>query len=381
MIERNNGDFDTVFEIKPLERGFGHTMGFAFRRTLLGHLSSFAICGIKVSEVEHEFQTIAGLIEDGVEFILNLKRIKFAFAGKPSQEQRETIYSFYLKVDPSAKVIKAGDFEYNNGFKPIDPDFILANIGDDIKDRKSPLEIEIFVRFDKGYTDFKTNKRYYDMQIFRATSRIQSGRFIAVDSDFSPVESANFKVSELNSASNDIEERLTLEIKTDGRISAVSALTSAAEILAGSFAFAEDLNLLKERLFTEERIRSEKSESFNDPISKIGLSKRAENALRGENINTVQALIEYGNLEMIENIGKKTSQEIKNKLQEYIERHNRRENDVIEGVNNVSEIFRGEANDEGIDAEDLKDEDDDFNVYLPGEEDDHDEEQGEGEVD
>lgn len=350
-------------------------MGFAFRRTLLGHLASFAICGIRISEVEHEFQTIPGLIEDGVEFILNLKRIKFAFPGSPSREQRETIYSFYLKVDPTKRVIKASDFEYNNGFKPIDPDLVLAHVGDDISDRKSPLEIEIYIRYDKGYTDFKTNKRYYDTQIFRALSNIQSGRFIAVDSDFSPVESANFKVGELNSASNDIEEKLTLEIKTDGRITAASALTSAAEILAGSFAFAEDLGQLKQKLFTEERIRSEKSESFNDPISKIGLSKRAENALRGENINTVQALIEYGNLEMIENIGKKTSQEIKIKLQEYIEKHNRRENDVLEGIENVSEIFRGEARDDNLDTEDLPEDEQEgeFNAYLPGESEDFEE--------
>lgn len=351
--ERSNGNFNTAFQIMPLERGLGHTMGFALRRTLLGHLASFAICGVRISGVEHEFQTIQGLIEDGVELALNLKKIKFSSLNLPSEIDKNQVYSFYLKVDPNKEVIRVKDFNFQVGFEALQPDFILAHVGDDIRERKEPLEIEIFLRFDKGYADFKTNKRYYDMQIIKIDSKIHTGRFIAIDSDFSPVENAAFKVSELNSASNDIEEKLTLEIKTDGRISALTALINATKILAGSFAFGEDLGDLKEKLFTEERIKAEKSDSFDDPISKIGLSKRAENALRGENIHTVQSLIDYGNLEMIENIGKKTSQEIKNKLQEYIEKQQQRKE--REGFNKKLKE----------DYQDLEKNSSDYDEYLP----------------
>lgn len=325
VSERRHNDFDTVFEVKPLERGFGHTMGFALRRTMLGLLSSYAICGVRISNVEHEFQTIDGLIEDGVELILNLKSIKFTMGKEPSVEQKEEVYSFYAKMAPEATELKAADFNFGNDFQPVNPEQVIAHAASDLSERETPLEIEIFVRYDKGFTDFQENKRYYDKQIIKIPSKIQSGRFIAVDSDFSPVENVVFKVEELNSASSDIEECLTLEVKTDGRVSAVSALNLASQILAGGFAFASDVQTIKNQLFSAETFKNEKNDVINDPIIRIGLSKRAENALRGENINTVQALMDYGDLEMIENIGKKTAQEIRDKLKDYLEKRRRAE--------------------------------------------------------
>lgn len=327
MSERRQSDFDTVFEVKPLERGFGHTMGFALRRTMLGLLSSYAICGVRISNVDHEFQTIEGLIEDGVELILNLKSIKFTMDKEPTERQKEEVYSFYTKMSPEARELKVSDFKFENNFHPVNPEQVIARAASDLSERESPLEIEIFVRYDKGFTDFQENKRYFEKQIIKIPSKIQSGRFIAVDSDFSPVENVVFKVEELNSASSDIEECLTLEVKTDGRVSAVSALNMASQILAGGFAFASDVQTLKNQLFSSEMSKNEKNDVINDPIIRIGLSKRAENALRGENINTVQALMDYGDLEMIENIGKKTAQEIRDKLKDYLEKRRKVEID------------------------------------------------------
>lgn len=320
MSERRQSDFDTVFEVKPLERGFGHTMGFALRRTMLGLLASYAICGVRISNVDHEFQTIEGLVEDGVELILNLKSIKFTMDKEPTESQKEEVYSFYTKMTPETKELKVSNFKFENNFHPVNPEQVIARAASDLSERESPLEIEIFVRYDKGFTDFQENKRYFEKQIIKIPSKIQSGRFIAVDSDFSPVENVVFKVEELNSASSDIEECLTLEVKTDGRVSAVGALNMASQILAGGFAFASDVQTLKNQLFSSEISKNEKNDVINDPIIRIGLSKRAENALRGENINTVQALMDYGDLEMIENIGKKTAQEIRDKLKDYLEK-------------------------------------------------------------
>lgn len=320
VAERRQNDFDTVFEIKPLERGFGHTMGFALRRTMLGMLSSFSICGVRISDVEHEFQTIDGLIEDGVEFILALKGIKFTTGVEPTEEQKRETYCFRATMDPHAEVLRVSDFNFTSGFQAVDPDRVIARAASNLPDRATPLVVEIFVRYDKGFTDFQTNKHYYDKQIIKVQSQIQTGRFIAVDSDFSPVENVVFKVEELNSASSDIEECLTLHIKTDGRVSAGDALSNAARILSGSFGFGSDIQQIKDELFTEGQTRGDKPETIDDPVTRIGLSKRAENALKSENIHTVQALIDYGDLEMIENIGKKTAQEIRDKLRDYLNR-------------------------------------------------------------
>lgn len=292
---------------------------------MLGLLASYAICGVRISGVDHEFQTIEGLIEDGVELILNLKSIKFTMDREPSETQKEEVYSFYAKMSPEAKELRVSDFEFDNNFHPVDPEKVIARAASDISERDSPLEVEIFVRYDKGFTDFQENKRYFEKQVIKIPSKIQSGRFIAVDSDFSPVENVVFKVEELNSASSDVEECLSLEVKTDGRVSAESALNMASQILAGGFAFASDVQTLKNQLFSSEVAKNKENDVINDPIIRIGLSKRAENALRGENINTVQALMDYGDLEMIENIGKKTAQEIRDKLKDYLEKRRKAE--------------------------------------------------------
>lgn len=294
VVLEKMSDFAGRFILRPLERGYGVTVGNALRRVLLSSLEGYAISSIKIPGVDHEFSVVPGVIEDVTEIILNLKSVRFK---KLVEGDAKIFVSIRGK-----EVFKAGDItEFTSAFRITNPDFVIAHL-----DPKAQFDIELTVSKGRGYVPAEENRS--------ATSVIGE---IAIDSIYTPIRSVNFTVEDYRIEQKTDYEQLEIELRTDGTIDAESALKESANILLRHLMLFSDESI---KLQTEEvEKKDEVDENFlqmrkllKTPLSELDLSVRAFNCLKAADIKTLGDLVSHNIADLLKfrNFGKKSLTEL-----------------------------------------------------------------------
>ena len=285
------------FIAEPFEAGYGHTVGNSLRRVLLSSIEGAAISSIKIDGVNHEFQSIDGVVEDVTEIVLNLKKVLIV------SHKRETI-SLTVKAT-KAGAITAGDIQADANIQIVNPDQVICTL-----DSKRTFEAEIEIKTGRGYCPGEQNKK-----------EEQPIGVIPIDSLFSPVRLVKYAVENTRVGQITDYDKLILEIWTDGRITPDDALKQAASILNHHL---DVFDRVSEEAYEFESQQSEVSEEqnklrklLNMSVTEIELSVRAANCLNNANITTVGELAMKTEQEMLKyrNFGKKSLNEIKEKLE------------------------------------------------------------------
>ncbi|WP_426461486.1 DNA-directed RNA polymerase subunit alpha [Mycoplasma hafezii] len=308
------GEYETTFVLQGLERGFGNTLGVALRRVLLSSITSLAPFAVRIEGVEHEFQTIKDVVEDVPSLIMNLRKVRFLY--NPETISDSDIIKVTLTSDEKGKIISR-DLEVKNhaGIEVIDHNLHIAEVM-----TEGALKLELFLRPGRGFMSFEENKAFLNKKEAELESDIKRGKFIAVDSNFSPIDKVFYNVTELNSSSTKIEEALEFTIKTDGTVKAKDAIKTASEILIAHLQVIGDVDqMTKIDLFEEEVSEAENKDEDDIDITQLNLSVRSLNALKRIKKTKLSqiASMKYEELEQTKNLGKKSIQEIVDKLKEH----------------------------------------------------------------
>jgi DNA-directed RNA polymerase subunit alpha len=291
-------DTFAVFQAEPFESGYGHTIGNALRRVLLSSIEGAAVSSVKIEGVQHEFQSIEGIIEDVTDVVLNLKKILFVAEG------RDTV-NLIIDVEKEGAVT-AGDIQLVNGISVVNPEHVICNLN-----KKQRFIAELEVRVGRGYCPGEENKK-----------EDQPIGVIPIDSLFSPVKLVKYSVENTRVGQELDYDKLILEITTDGRITPDEAIKQSSAILKHHLEVFEQLsdeaiefeNETKEISEEQNRLRK----LLNMSVNEIELSVRAANCLNNANITTVGELAMKSEQEMLKyrNFGKKSLNEIKDKLEQ-----------------------------------------------------------------
>ncbi|WP_264548169.1 DNA-directed RNA polymerase subunit alpha [Flavobacterium sp. N2820] len=296
VIMIDSTDFEGKFEFRPLEPGYGLTVGNALRRVLLSSLEGYAITSVRIEGVEHEFSTISGVVEDVTEIILNLKQVRF-------KRQIEDIDNESVSISLSGKdKITAGDFQkFISGFQVLNPDLVICNL-----DSKTTLNMELSIEKGRGYVPAEENKK----------SNAPIGT-IYTDSIYTPVKNVKYTIENFRVEQKTDYEKLVFEIITDGSIHPKDALTEAAKTLIHHF-----------MLFSDERITLEadeiaQTESYDEEslhmrqllktkLVDMDLSVRALNCLKAAEVDTLGDLVSFNKNDLMKfrNFGKKSLTEL-----------------------------------------------------------------------
>ena len=296
VIMQKSTDFDGTFEFRPLEPGYGVTIGNALRRILLSSLEGYAITSTRISGVSHEFSTIKGVVEDVTEIILNLKQVRFKKVGELGDSEKIFV------VINGQEQFKAGDItKFSSNFEVLNPDFVICNI-----DSSIPLEIELSVAKGRGYINAEENK----------VADAPLG-LIAIDSIFTPIKNVKYTIENFRVEQKTDYEKLLLDISTDGSIHPEDALKEAAKILIHHFMLFSDENILLESQAKEETKEVDEEVLHMRKVLKtelvdLDLSVRALNCLKAADIRTLADLVTYDVADMLKfrNFGKKSLAEI-----------------------------------------------------------------------
>ena len=296
-IERvDSDDFYGEFEIAPLERGYGITLGNALRRVLLSSLPGAAITSVKIEGVEHEFASVEGVKEDVTEIILNLKEVVIDYDGEEMEKIR-------IEAEGEGEVT-AGDFKSPGNLRIVNKDHHIATMA-----AGSKLMLEATVEKGRGYVSAEENQKHFDKVI----------GLIPIDSSFSPVVRANFNVEDTRVGQVTDYDRLVLEVLTNGSVTPDDAISLSAKIMVEHLDLF--INLTDEIDDVEimvEKEEEERNKILDTTIEELELSVRSSNCLKRAGINTVEELVNKteDDLMKVRNLGKKSLQEIKDKLDE-----------------------------------------------------------------
>src|SRR5690554_7155201 len=292
IIMIDSTDFKGTFEFRPLEPGYGLTIGNALRRVLLSSLEGYAITSVRIEGVEHEFSTIAGVVEDVTEFILNLKQVRF-------KRQIEDIDNESVSISFTGKEqLTAGDFQkFISGFQVLNPELVILNMEPSVT-----INMELTIEKGRGYVPAEENRR--------ANAPIGT---IYTDSIYTPVKNVKYAVENYRVEQKTDYEKLIFDIVTDGSIHPKDALTEAAKTLIHHF-----------MLFSDERITLEadeiaQTESYDEEslhmrqllktkLTDLDLSVRALNCLKAAEVETLGDLVTYNKNDLMKfrNFGKKS---------------------------------------------------------------------------
>ena len=285
------------FEIEPLERGFGNTLGNALRRVMLSSLPGDKITSVHIDGVLHEFQTIDGVIEDVTQIILNLKNI----VVKNHTTEPKTIK---LNVEKEG-VVTAADIEKDADIEIINPETEIATL---VKGGK--LNMEMTVNNGRGYARSEANKKILgDVKL----------NTIAMDSNYSPIERVNYEVEGARVGQDDSYDKLIMEIWTSGAMKPEEAIALASRIIIEHFEILTELNeIADETGLMKQNVDDSKTKALEMSIDELEFSVRAYNCLKRANINTLQDLtnITENELMKIRNLGKKSLKEVIDKVRE-----------------------------------------------------------------
>ncbi|SKB79285.1 MULTISPECIES: DNA-directed RNA polymerase subunit alpha [Sphingobacterium] len=296
VIMQKSTDFDGTFEFRPLEPGFGVTIGNALRRILLSSLEGYAITSVRFSGVSHEFSTIKGVAEDVTEIILNLKQVRFQKSGEQGDSEKIFV------VINGQEQFKAGDItKFSNNFTVLNPDFVICNMESSVT-----IEVELSVSKGRGYVNAEENK-------------VTDGPvgLIAIDSIYTPIKNVKYTIENYRVEQKTDYEKLLLDISTDGSIHPEDALKEAARILIQHFMLFSDENMLLESQTKEEtKVVDEEilhmRKILKTELVDLDLSVRALNCLKAADIRTLAELVTYDVADMLKfrNFGKKSLSEI-----------------------------------------------------------------------
>ena len=289
------------FEFRPLEPGFGITVGNALRRILLSSLEGFAINTIRIAGVEHEFSTIPGVKEDVTNIILNLKQVRFKQIVDDTETEKGSI------VIENATEFKAGDInKYLSGFGVLNPDLVICHL-----DPKATMEIELTINKGRGYVPADENREY-----------CHEINQLAIDSIYTPIRNVKFAVENYRVQQKTDYEKLVLEITTDGSIHPKDALKEAAKILIYHFMLFSDEKITLENNdfdgneeFDEEVLRMR--QLLKTKLVDMDLSVRALNCLKAADVETLGDLVQFNKTDLLKfrNFGKKSLTELDDLLE------------------------------------------------------------------
>ena len=296
VIMIDSTDFEGKFEFRPLEPGYGLTVGNALRRVLLSSLEGFAITSIRIEGVDHEFSTIAGVVEDVTEIILNLKQV--CFKRQIDEVDNETVT---ISIS-GAEQLTAGDFQKHiSGFQVLNPEMVICNM-----DPKVNFNMEITIEKGRGYVPAEENKK----------GGVPFGT-IFIDSIYTPIKNVKYSIENFRVEQKTDYEKLVFEIVTDGSINPKDALTEAAKTLIHHF-----------MLFSDERITLEadeiaQTETYDEEslhmrqllktkLIDMDLSVRALNCLKAAEVDTLGDLVSFNKNDLMKfrNFGKKSLTEL-----------------------------------------------------------------------
>ena len=289
------------FEFRPLEGGFGTTIGNALRRILLSSLDGFAVNTVAISGVEHEFATVPGVKEDVTNIILNLKQVRFKQLVDEFETEKVSV------TVENCTEFKAGDFnKYLTGFEVLNPDLVICHL-----DAKATMQIEIGINKGRGYVPADENREFCtDVNV------------IPIDSIYTPIRNVKYSVENFRVEQKTDFEKLILEITTDGSIHPKDALKDAAKILIQHF-----------MLFSDDKITIENGEGGDDEafdeeilhmrqllktkLADMDLSVRALNCLKAADVETLGDLVQYNKTDLLKfrNFGKKSLTELDDLLE------------------------------------------------------------------
>ena len=292
-IESN---FYGKFELEPLERGFGHTIGNALRRVMLSSLPGSAISSIKIDGVSHEFETIDGVVEDVALIVLNLKGVVI----KNHSSDKKVIR--ISKHDEG--VVTAGDIEHDSDIEIVNPDKVIANIA-----KGGKLNIEMTVSNGRGYVSSDENKK-----------EIEGKKgVIAIDSLYSPIERISYEVEPARVGQDESYDKLVLEVWTNGSIRPEEAVALAGRILIEHFTIVTNLSEIADMTgIMIEKAEDSKTRALETTIEELDFSVRAYNCLKRAGIHNLQDLVNKTESEMmkIRNLGKKSLKEVLQKIKD-----------------------------------------------------------------
>jgi DNA-directed RNA polymerase subunit alpha len=284
------------FEFRPLEPGYGITIGNALRRILLSSLEGYAISSIKIEGVEHEFATIPGVLEDVTNIILNLKQVRFKHEGDDVEEEKAVV-SISKK-----EVFKAGDIgkQLAGGFEVLNPQLEICHLAPD-----TSFQIELTINKGRGYVPADEHDPSPDVRV------------IAVDSIYTPIRNVKYTVDNYRVEQKTDYEKLTMEITTDGSIHPKEALKEASKILIYHFQLFSDEKIAVETPDIEETGEFDEEilhmrQLLKTKLSDMDLSVRALNCLKAADVDTLGELVHYNKNDLLKfrNFGKKSLTEL-----------------------------------------------------------------------
>ncbi len=283
------------FELEPLERGFGTTLGNALRRVMLSSLPGTSVSSIKINGVLHEFQTMDGVVEDITTIILNLKDLVIRNHSNESK---------IIRINKKTEgPVTAADIEADADIEILNPDLVIANLA-----KGGKLEMEMKVTNGRGYVRAEDNKKILD---------INTVGEIATDSNYSPIEKVTYDVEKTRVGQDENYDKLILSVWTNGALKPEEAVALASKILIEHFNVLTDLSSLAETTnFMNEGSEVEEVKSLEIPVEDLELSARALNCLVRAEIKTLDDLVNLTEDELsnIKNLGKKSLKEILDKL-------------------------------------------------------------------
>ena len=291
-------NFYGKFEIGPLEKGFGTTLGNALRRVMLSSLPGDAITSVKIDGVAHEFQKMDGVIEDVTAIVLNLKSIVI--------KNHSDDYSKILRVTAvGPKVVTAGDIEADADIEILNPDQVIANIAEG-----GSLNMEMTIGTGRGYTKAEENKKLFEKNMLNV---------IAIDSLYAPIERINYEVEPARVGQNDHYDKLVLEVWTNGSITPEESIALASRILIEHFNILTDLNEIADETGLMTCKTDDPTQKMLDvSIDDLDFSVRAYNCLKRAGILTLRDLVDKTENDMmkIRNLGKKSLKEVIDKVKD-----------------------------------------------------------------
>jgi DNA-directed RNA polymerase subunit alpha len=299
MLEADN--FHGKFEFRPLEPGYGITIGNALRRILLSSLEGFAITAIKIEGIDHEYSTIPGVIDDVTNIILNLKQVRFKQVVEDIENEKVTINV------SGTSILKAGDIgKYFTGFEVLNPNLIICEL-----DASASFQIDITVDKGRGYVPAEDNKAL----------AAELG-VIPIDAIFTPIRNVKYAIENFRVEQVTDYEKLVIDIDTDGSIHPKDALKEAAKILIHHFMLFSDEKI------SLEVVETEASDDFDEEflhmrqllktkLTDLELSVRALNCLKAADVETLGQLAGYHRHDLLKfrNFGKKSLTELDEKLE------------------------------------------------------------------
>ena len=290
-------NFYGKFELEPLERGFGTTLGNALRRVMLSSLPGSAISSVKIEGVLHEFQTIEGVVEDVTTIILNLKQV---VVKNHSKEMK------VVRINATTEgPVTAGDIDHDADIEIINPDLVIANVAAGGK-----LIMEMTISNGRGYVRSEENKKLLD---------IKKVGVIAIDSIFTPIDRISYDVEPARVGQNENYDKLVLNVWTKGSMKPEEAIALASRILIEHFSILTNLSNIADMTgMMIEKTEDPKVKALETTIEDLDFSVRAYNCLKRANIHTLQDLVNMNESDImkIRNLGKKSLKEVLDKVRE-----------------------------------------------------------------